>query len=459
MSATIFRGMERVGGSYAKPDLIYYNFDIINGKTVDEGSGTDPVARYNETRDTAILPDASEYNFSIVRFALNGGNKLLPILIPQVEVGQSNPNKTIYWITLQLAVNLTIGKSTFSQTFTAKAPIMYSDRENDVPVAPPPLVSQSVKDDYYYVYVYSHWVDLVNGAFSAIMSNTGSTPYTPVIIGSWTSPTLPSSGSITQQFNDWYVAPTGANQPGPPPALKTTAPILRYDNQTNIFSIFCNTQSFGGAGRQSVGTAQDESARLFFNSNLWGLLTNYNYYYWGGDLPPNNPLGQYMAYEILVSNTGDNVRQFQSNTGTPSGPFYFEVRQDMPSTSTLWSPVSSIVFTSSFLPVLSEGTGAPITFGTGNVLLPTTTQSAFSPIITDVQLYNESASDYSQFIQYVPSAEYRLSSMTPSQTEIRNIDVQVFWKNRLDGSLNPVRLLNSSSISVKIMFRRRGEGY
>lgn len=456
MTSTIGRSIERIGGSYGKPDLIYYNADIINSKTFDEGSGTDPASRFNETRDTAIIPDASEYDFSIVRFSLNGGNKLLPILIPQVEIGQADANKTIYWITLRLSVSLTIGKSTFAQTFTAKAPIMYNDRENDVPVPSAPLTQQSVSTDYYYIYVYSHFVDLVNQAFSAVMSNSGTTPYTPYIIGSWTSPTLPSSGSLTQQFNDWYVAPTGANQPSPPPALKTTAPILRYNNQTNIFSIFCNTQSFGGAGRQSVGTAQDESCRLFFNSNLWGLLTNYNYYYWGGDLTPNNPLGQYMAYEILVSNTGNNVSQFLNNIGTATGAYYFEVRQDMPSTSSLWSPISSIVFTSSLLPVVSEATGAPINFGSGNALLATTTQSAFSPIITDVQLYNEDASTYSQFIQYVPSAEYRIASMSSSPQEIRSIDIQVFWKNRLDGNLYPVRLLNSSSISIKIMFRRRG---
>jgi len=58
-------------------------------------------------------------------------------------------------------------------------------------------------------------------------------------------------------------------------------------------------------------------------------------------------------------------------------------------------------------------------------------------------------------VTYIPTAEYRLATMTNSPTEIRNIDIQVFWKNRLDGNLVPLRLYNKASISVKVLFRRR----
>jgi len=32
----------------------------------------------------------------------------------------------------------------------------------------------------------------------------------------------------------------------------------------------------------------------------------------------------------------------------------------------------------------------------------------------------------------------------------------VWWKNRLDGKLYPVQMFNLSSVSIKIMFRKRG---
>jgi len=76
--------------------------------------------------------------------------------------------------------------------------------------------------------------------------------------------------------------------------------------------------------------------------------------------------------------------------------------------------------------------------------------------VTDIAVTNLSASDYRGFIQYIPSAEYRLSAFQRSRTQVANIDIQVFWKNRLDGGLNPVTMFNGSSVSVKCMFRRIG---
>jgi hypothetical protein len=129
--------------------------------------------------------------------------------------------------------------------------------------------------------------------------------------------------------------------------------------------------------------------------------------------------------------------------------------QDYISTGTLWSPVASIVFISNLIPVNNEGTAQPITYGQNNISVPVSSSSAFQPIITDIALANDTADAYNQFVSYVPTAEYRLSSMSNSPTEIKNIDIQIYWKNRLDGQLYPLRMFNQSSISVKMLFRRR----
>jgi hypothetical protein len=86
-----------------------------------------------------------------------------------------------------------------------------------------------------------------------------------------------------------------------------------------------------------------------------------------------------------------------------------------------------------------------------------TTASAFDPIITDIALDTApgGADLYRQFIYYTPIAEYRMSSMSPSKQELRNIDIQVFWKNRLNSQLYPLNMYNLSSVSIKIMFRRK----
>jgi hypothetical protein len=86
-----------------------------------------------------------------------------------------------------------------------------------------------------------------------------------------------------------------------------------------------------------------------------------------------------------------------------------------------------------------------------------TTLSAFDPIITDIALDTAAggADLWRQFIYYTPIAEYRMTDMSPSKQELRNIDIQVFWKNRLDSQLYPVYMYNLSSVSIKIMFRKK----
>jgi hypothetical protein len=46
----------------------------------------------------------------------------------------------------------------------------------------------------------------------------------------------------------------------------------------------------------------------------------------------------------------------------------------------------------------------------------------------------------------------------PSRQEIRNIDIQIFWRNKLDNELYPLTIPNGGTISFKLMFRHRGVG-
>ena len=64
-------------GNVNDPDIVYYNASIVNNNTDDTPTTNtliDPQIKFNETRDTAIVKDASKYQFSIIRFVLNGAN-------------------------------------------------------------------------------------------------------------------------------------------------------------------------------------------------------------------------------------------------------------------------------------------------------------------------------------------------------------------------------------------------
>ena len=147
-------------------------------------------------------------------------------------------------------------------------------------------------------------------------------------------------------------------------------------------------------------------------------------------------------------------------TGQALGSKVFvKAEQDFSSVDSLWSPISSIVFTSGLLPVKSEATGEPVVYGKDNVGISTATaKSAFQPIVTDIALnlgQTGGAANYRQFIYFTPSAEFRLSDFATSKQDIRNIDIRVWWKNRLDNQLYPLQMYNLSSVSIKVMFKHK----
>jgi len=166
--------------------------------------------------------------------------------------------------------------------------------------------------------------------------------------------------------------------------------------------------------------------------------------------------------EGLVSNIVLNsTLQFIWPQGNPNinySSYWINTTQDYPSTSTLWSPIESIVFTSVLLPIQNEQTAPPNALGTGNnSFSASTSQSAFAPIITDValDLGADGGYAYRNMIYYAPTAEYRMADFQNSKTDIRNIDVSVYWRNRLDNQLYPLTMFNLSSVSIKLMFRKK----
>jgi len=183
---------------------------------------------------------------------------------------------------------------------------------------------------------------------------------------------------------------------------------------------------------------------------MWGLFANFENYFLGGDL------NQGREYQIVVKNVlGQNIGSQASPSSSPAPTTkYYIMTQDYQSTSTLWSPISSIVFSTNMIPVIVEQQGDPLILGqsaTGNI----NSGLGFSPIITDIAVANENANGYREFLEYLPTAEYRLASMGFSKVPIRTVDIRVFFKLRLTGELVPMSMFNLSSVDVKVLFRRR----
>ena len=271
------------------------------------------------------------------------------------------------------------------------------------------------------------------------------------------------------------------------------APQIVYDPPSQKFSVYFDSNGFGQrlltftAGTTLYTQTSVPSFKLFFNTNLYNLFGSLPFNYWNNTTLLGGPFGDGVAapagyvYEMLVPNKFyTNVADYRlspygatpalgfvpnGTSNVPEQPLstldqqhvYWIVSQESQSTDTLWSPISSIVFASALMPVNPEGNSAPVIIGQANIgNTQPTAKSAFTRIITDLALpMDKGAASWKSFIYYVPSAEYRMSDFLASHQPLSAIDVQVFWKNRLNNQLYPISMTNLSSVSFKMMFRKR----
>jgi len=585
------------GDNQDAPDYVYYNADIINNTTGNTFAGQairDPPIRFNETRDTAIIQNAADYHFSIIRFTMNGPNLDLPLFIPNITegTGQTNVNLTTYSMAVPCQQKMDFGAGNrdiiaipqqrfiqyVSETQnTVNAPTPRSISANgfkgqysagvqyslgDIVSTTPANQYGSFSGPFYQVapqnqfvltqtYQIGAVVQFNNILYQAITINTG---ITPAVGGNWvlappvgTNPVgsslwvlvgndLGNSQDLTsryywvytyQHFVDLWNATMldPAQFASGPGAVSTCAyqdtynalyaaylvaggvalnfpyatfgdfcntvypPVLKYLADTSKFEIFLDSAGFGERltpfnpvppAFPITGLATHLQMRLFFNANMFGLLSNFNNAYYNSNtifglgLVPDGYVNEVLATNKAFQNIADF--RLSPYTGVPPLGYtpvavdgtvitpnmmnrvYYLAQQDYSSTDSLWSPISSIVFTSTLLPIKTEATGQPVVLGVSNIgFSQATSQSAFQPIITDIALDTgvSNAESYRKFIYYAPAAEYRLSDFSSSKQDIRNIDIQVFYKNRLDNQLYPISMFNLSSVSIKVMFKHK----
>jgi len=227
-------------------------------------------------------------------------------------------------------------------------------------------------------------------------------------------------------FNDAFWA---AVNPGVP--VDSTSPawkVLSYSPGSSLFTVNLPAAFMWSA--TPPGTIPTKY--LYFNNPLGLLLANF-------------PL---LSQSSLVNSSG---KQFLLDTRGQTGP----ISQDFPSTGDTWSPIDTFVFTTAYVPVITEAGGVPLVIGEDNLGPNQSVTNGFQSILTDfVPGVSGGAEDAITTIVYTPSGEYRMVS--PSSTgPIQRIDVKLWWRYRLTGELVPVYLPNMASVSMKLLFRSR----
>ena len=134
----------------SKPFHVYLDLDVLNNDTNPNSKA--PQLSFEETRTQPFLDGTAEdYFVAIARFSIQTGGTL-PVFVPAIQTGQSDPNLTVYAITINY------------YGVDGTAYIRHVPQPNATLPAPPTTV-QDLSGDYYYVYNYQDWISMVNTAF------------------------------------------------------------------------------------------------------------------------------------------------------------------------------------------------------------------------------------------------------------------------------------------------------
>lgn len=378
----------------ATADKIYYDVVVSNLSSVESAP---PVLYFNETRNIPFIIDPESYYLSIVRFTLD--TTTLPIIQPVIQPNQSNRDLTLYSFTL----SWTNPVAPF-QEFNYQQFVIYEPQNLGTIVPSPPSQTtnglQNNSTGYYEIYSTQYWIYLINKC-------------------------------LISAYNGLNALVTGAGLVLPSPNV----PVMTWDTTNNIGILNADVAGYDDSVANHIG--------IWMNSNMYQLFSSFPVIIYG---LTTTGLGK----NVKVATTslgGSNLIQFPPVTPTYTA---IQVIQEY-STIAVWTPITSIVFTSNTLPIVPNQVSAPLLFFNGSKFSSGGNNSNITQIITD---FVGGDGIYKPSITYLPTAQYRLVSLM-GNTPVYNLDVEVFYKNRV-GELVPFRLSSGSTATIKILFTRKG---
>lgn len=379
--------------NYSSPEKLYYDIQVSN---LENESSKPPNLSFIETRNNPFLYDTEKYYMSIIRFSLDSPG--LPVFIPTIKPApNTNVNLTIYSVTLEWT-----NSAAPHQTFTQQTYITFipQNQSADIPPAPTSTANglQYNAGGYYYVYNYQYFIYLINNAFTTCFN----------------------------LLNAQVIA-AGLALPS------THAPVMAFDTDNNTAIVNCDLAGYATTSAYPI--------KIYFNTPLTQLFSSFPCVLYGY----TEPLGK-NAQLITNSFQNSNVIQYP-----PYSPTYnaIQVFQEF-STIALWCPVTSIVFTSNTLPIVSNQVSTPVIYSEGTIVGSNGNNALISQTITDF-IANDSI--YKPQLIYEPSAQYRFIELI-SNRPLNTVDLNVFWKDKT-GQLNPFILSSGSTATIKILFTKK----
>jgi hypothetical protein len=387
--------------SINSPSHTYIDIDVNNNNT----SIMSPLQlQFNQTKNTNIINDCSQYHLSVIRFAVDS---IIPVIIPEMNIGGTN---IPYVGTTKYSFQLGIGSSVDTVVpvggvfkVVYEPDINYAEIYALKPTTQPATMLDVYANPYFYLHSVKSFLALLNNTLVSAVINAKTTTYAEFF-----------KSSLYPQFI--------------------------WDTSTNKINLYVPNDYI----QPSAGTVNLNTIFIGISPELYYLLNTFPI------MTPNflqsNNSNTSLNYIFKLEN------QFNLNEVLlPSGDTYFKYSQEASSVSG-WSPVSSIVFSSYTIPVNTSGSGVPEFFG----LTPFSSNSVnnISNFITDFEIPLETGLELSNSVlYYTPQSEYRLFDIN-SNEPLSKLQLSVFWKSKL-GSFVPFMLKHGGNCSLKLMFRKK----
>jgi len=382
----------------SSPDHVYLDLSVINNDIT--GTQVSQNLYFSENRNSTIIDNPKDYYLSVIRFTLDTPARTLPILIPHINNSAEGPNQTIYYVT--------IANSTTKVLSTV--PVMWIPQDKSASI---PNVNN---DPYYYCWSAKWFMQLVNTALATAALEAG-----------LVSDTVPS-------------------------------PFLTFDEASSTFSLLVPRPFTYG-----IETA-NPFATIYFNAPLFNLFSSFNSSYFGTSptdiygISLSTYISNSLIYpNILATNPGVCAYQIlfqneeQINKIVIGSNTFYEFQQEYPSLA-LWSPISSIVFTSTQLPIVMNQTSPPAVYNS-DTTQTTGNNAQIIPLISDFVVPLSSGFEYKPNLEYAPSAEYRLIDLQ-GNNPVTNVNFAVYWKDKY-GNITPFKLGAQCSSTIKLLFRKK----
>lgn len=482
-----------VTGSSADGDYVYYNATVINNNVRTDINTDDPNIYFQDTRITPVVKDTSKYVVSVDNFTINGGQKDLPVFIPQIVVG-NDINLTIYSVTFGWQ-GVGTGTNTAIRFITATIPITWiPEVQAAYTIRPTTASPRQQESDYYYCYTYDHWANLINNALTAAWRDVRFKALAEGLTFGTVCPYV-SFNQTTGLFSVHQDAQTSWLPFGT--AAQGTSAVA--DAAAGVSDPLAPYIPFGPS--TATGYGAGEFSYVGWNTNLDLLLSNLNTIFFGNRSTPvvstaTTPVtpatsANSFSYDaslgpgatstvvapsaVVWSTTaatyaeniinvipvqdqnGSNVWTLTApyaNPTTAATPTYISQTQDFISTGTMWSPIASFVLVTTQIPVRFEANASPVFIGNSNAGGTSAASGASQKVLLETPIDAVTADIWRGFIQYKPLTPI-FSALDPCQDGLTNLDVGFFWRNRLTNSLIPVQNVNGGTLSFRLRFVKK----